>query len=104
MNLTIEVLRRTLKKIHTEFGFLPPVLHLQLDNASDNKSQLFLAFLAYLVQEGVFLKVKLSYLLVGHTHKDIDQYFSVISRSFKKIMMTIYIQHCWFFNGVNVLL
>jgi len=54
MKLTIEVLRRTLNKIHTEFGFLPPVLHLQLDNASDNKSRLFLAFIAYLVQEGVF--------------------------------------------------
>jgi len=36
------------------------------------------------------LKVKLSYLIVGHTHEDIDQYFSVISRFFKKIMMTIY--------------
>jgi hypothetical protein len=89
-NLTIEVLRRTLIKIHSEFGFLPPILHLQLDNASDNKSRLFLAFIAYLVQEGVFLKVKLTYLIVGHTHEDIDQYFSVISRYFKKVIMSIF--------------
>ena len=36
------------------------------------------------------MKVKLSYLIVGHTHEDIDQYFSVISRFFKKIIMSIY--------------
>ena len=56
MNLTIEalVLRRTLNKIHTEFGFLPPVLHLQLDNASDNKSQLFWHLLPILSKKVFF--------------------------------------------------
>ena len=73
-NLTIEVLRRTLNKIEAEKGFLPPILHLQLDTASDNKSKQFLAFIAYLVENCVFHVVKLSYLIVAHTHEDVDQY------------------------------
>jgi len=71
-NLTIEVLWRTLNKIEAEQGFLPPILHLQLDNASDNKSKQFLAFNAYLVENCVFHVVKLSYLIVAHTHEDVD--------------------------------
>ena len=79
-NLTVEVLRRTLLHIHQEKKVLPPILHLQLDNASDNKSRQFLAFVAYLVEMRVFQLVKLSYLLVGHTHEDVDQYFSIFLR------------------------
>ena len=41
-NLIIEVLRRTLLKIQEEKKVLPPILHLQLDNASENKSRQFL--------------------------------------------------------------
>jgi len=33
-----------------------------------------------LVQEKVFKKVELFFLIVGHTHASIDQYFSVLSR------------------------
>ena len=89
-NLTIEVLRRTLNKIEAEQGFLPPILHLQLDNASDNKSKQFLAFIAYLVENRVFNVVKLSYLIVAHTHADVDQYLSCCSRFFRRIMQTIF--------------
>ena len=53
-NLTTKVLRHTLNKIQHEFGFLPPIFHLQLDNASDNKSHQFLAFIAYFVQHHTF--------------------------------------------------
>jgi hypothetical protein len=59
------------------------VLYLQLDNAPDNKSKRFLAFVAYLIQKKVFKKVKLSYLIVCHTHEDVDSLFSAISRFFK---------------------
>ena len=89
-NLTIEVLRRTLNKIEAEQGFLPPILHLQLDNASDNKSKQFLAFITYLVENRVFNVVKLSYLIVAHTHADVDQYLSCCSRFFRRIMQTIF--------------
>jgi hypothetical protein len=68
-NLTIECLRRTLIKYEMEKGKLPPTLYLQLDNGPDQKSKQFLAFLAYLVECGVFHKIKVSYLIVGHTHE-----------------------------------
>lgn len=43
---------------------LPPVLYLQLDNtARENKNKYVMAFLAYLVQAGVFKEV--SYRLVN---------------------------------------
>jgi hypothetical protein len=42
-----------------------PTFYLQLDNASNNKSKLFLAFIAYLIEKQVFHTIKLSYLIVG---------------------------------------
>ena len=50
----------------------------QFDNAGDNKSAQFLAFLAYLVEKGCIDCIKLSYLIVGHTHDIMDQWFSVL--------------------------
>jgi hypothetical protein len=82
-NLTIECIRRTLLKYQMAKTSLPPVLYLQMDNASDNKSRQLFAFLAYLVEKNIFQKIKVSYLVVGHTHEDIDGYFSLISRFFK---------------------
>ncbi|XP_053398137.1 uncharacterized protein LOC128556611 [Mercenaria mercenaria] len=59
---------------------LPDVLYLQLDNCpGQNKNRFVLGFLAYLIEAGVFKKVKLSFLMVGHTHEDIDQIFSRLS-------------------------
>ena len=89
-NLSVECLRRTLIKVKAERGFLPETLYLQLDNGPDNKSKHFLAFISYLVEQKIFHKVKLSYLIVGHTHEDVDQYFSCISRFIKKVLQTIY--------------
>jgi hypothetical protein len=82
-NLQIECLRRTLLKYEAEKGQLPPILYLQLDNAPDNKSKQFLAFCAYLVEMEIFDCVKVSYLMVGHTHENIDSYFSCISQFLK---------------------
>jgi hypothetical protein len=88
-NYNVEVLRRTLLKIEELHGDLPRKLYLQLDNASDNRSAQFLAFIAFMVEMGSFDKVKVSYLIVGHTHEIIDQWFSVISKFVKKVMMQI---------------
>ena len=87
-NFNIEVLWRTLlhvaaKRVDEGRDPLPPILYLQLDNASDNKSKAVLAFCDAMVTLGVFKKIKIGFLLVGHTHEDIDQYFSVISRHLK---------------------
>jgi len=65
---------------------LPPKLMVQMDNASDNKAKVVMAFAAQLVEAGIFEEIELNFLIVGHTHEDIDQYFSVISRYFKHLV------------------
>lgn len=61
-------------------GPLPKSLYVQLDNtARENKNQLVIAYLNMLVEKDVFKKVKLGFLLVGHTHDQIDQMFSRFS-------------------------
>ena len=79
-NFSAHALVETLKKVgeHRESQgqtYLPPTLYLQLDNASDNKCRAMLALCDALVTQGVFKKIKVSFLIVGHTHEDVDQYF-----------------------------
>ena len=54
----------------------PSVLYLQLDNVSSNKNHWLLAYAAWLVHTGVLDKVKVGFLLVGHTHENITTYTS----------------------------
>ncbi|WAQ94150.1 hypothetical protein MAR_006621, partial [Mya arenaria] len=70
---------------------LPEVLYLQLDNCPGaNKNRFVIGFLALLVQAGIFKKIKLSFLMVGHTHEDIDQLFSRFSTNVRdKMIMTL---------------
>ena len=49
----------------------------------ENKNQDMFTLYAVLVGLGYFAKVYLSFLLVGHTHEDIHQRFSVILRALK---------------------
>ena len=76
-NITIQVLHRVLHDIKTKEGAIPPILHLQLDNTTkQNKGRFLMAYLAYLVQQGVIKEAYCNFLPVGHTHEDIDQFFS----------------------------
>ena len=43
------------------------------DSASDNKSNTMMRFLQYLVEKGLFQKIKVGFLMVGHTHEDIGK-------------------------------
>ena len=64
-NTNIEVLRRVLD----DQEHLPPTLVLQLDNTSqENKNSHLFAFLAELVEAGVFERIIVNFLPVGHTH------------------------------------
>ena len=66
-------------------GLLPPVLRIQIDNCGqENKNQYMFVLCAAFVGLGYFAEVYLSFLLVGHTHEDIDQRFSVISSTLKR--------------------
>jgi hypothetical protein len=63
---------------------LPSVLYLQLDNVSSNKSKVLFLYCSWLVMTGVFEKVKVGFLMVGHTHENTDQLFSRIAKLLKR--------------------
>lgn len=78
-NITINCLLKVLEDVSNDMS-LPPTLYIQADNsAKDNKNFILMGFLASLVQQNVFKKIKLSFLMVGHTHEDVDQMFSRVS-------------------------
>ena len=63
---------------------LPKKLFLQLDNsAKDNKNQYIMAFCSLLTAKKVFKEVTVGFLIVGHTHEDIDAHFSYLSKLLK---------------------
>ena len=77
-NLTVTVMQRVLQSWP---GILPPVLYVQLDNtARGNKNSTVFGYLSMLVEKGIFKKIKVNFLLVGHTHDHIDQMFSRFSK------------------------
>jgi len=58
----------------------PEVLYLQADNAKDNKNFMMSGVCELMRNMGVFRKVKLSFLPVGHTHEDVDASFGALSK------------------------
>ena len=69
---------------NTMGNFLPTYARIQADNCRrENKNIYILALCGTLVALGIFKEIQLSFLLVGHTHKDIDQRFSTISAALK---------------------
>jgi len=63
---------------------LPECLYLQLDNcAGENKNRYVFAFLSLLVAKGIFKQVYVGFLMVGHTHEDVDAMFSKFSESMR---------------------
>ena len=63
---------------------LPKKLFLQLDNsAKDNKNRYVMAFYSLLTAKRIFKEVTVGFLIVGHTHEDIDAHFSYLSKLLK---------------------
>ena len=63
---------------------LPRKLYLHLDNsAKDNKNKYLMAFLSLLTARGVSKETQAGFLLVGHTHENIDAYFSHLLKALK---------------------
>lgn len=75
----IEDLQQLLKAESTPLDMAPHLI-LQFDNCAENKNKFVFSYVSMFVQEKVFKKVELFFLIVGHTHASIDQYFSVLSR------------------------
>ncbi|KAL3675767.1 hypothetical protein R1sor_025715 [Riccia sorocarpa] len=64
------------------FNKLPPTFYMQLDNSGkDNKNWVLMAFFSELVARGVFKTVFMYFLIVGHTHEDVDAFFSKVNRA-----------------------
>ena len=60
---------------------LPPRLVIQMDNTSkDNKNHYLFGFAGMLLAERYFEEVEAHFLPVGHTHQEIDQSFSLVSK------------------------
>jgi hypothetical protein len=89
-NITIEMTRQALIDVSIllrKLGLTTPrILWLQFDNYGDNKNKEFFAYYySLLVESYCFDDIEIAFLIVGHTHASIDQYFSVIpSRAIKK--------------------
>jgi hypothetical protein len=63
---------------------LPKKLFLQMDNCvKDNMNWHLLVFLSLSIAKGVFEKVQLEFLVINHTHKDIDGSFGYVSKKIK---------------------
>ena len=68
----------------------PPTMHVQLDNyARDNKNIFVFTYWSFLVSKDISNKVIVSFLLVDHTHNDIDASFGRWSRKLHKDFPTI---------------
>ena len=65
-------------------GKLPHVLGIQVDNCGRKKKPVHVCILYCTCWIEVFYEVYLSFLLVGHTHDNIDQRFSIISGTLKR--------------------
>ena len=76
-----EILRQVLLDLDSrnELPSENPTLYLQVDNCGENKNKIMIAFLVDLVRQGIFSKIKVGFLMTGHTHKDIDAFFSIIA-------------------------
>ena len=64
---------------------LPPILNVQMDNATgNNKNRYVFGFWSLLVAKNIFLEVYVNFMIVGHTHDDIDALFERWSMALKK--------------------
>jgi hypothetical protein len=56
-----------------------------MDNCvKDNKNRHLLMFLSLLITREVFKKVQMEFLMVGHTHEDIDESFGYLLKKLKE--------------------
>ena len=79
-NVTIQAIHYILLQTKSSEGSLPKYLYLQLDNTTkQNKGRGLFAYLGLLLLFGVFERIFVNFLPVGHTHEDVDQIFSRIS-------------------------
>jgi len=90
-NLNVEVLYQTLQYMlevladpnDDRITVPPDELFIQVDGASDNRALVVFMFCELLIRMGMFDTIKMSFLIVGHTHNDIDQKFAPITKALR---------------------
>lgn len=104
--ILVDVLLRLIGK-GAEFG-PEHTLNIQADNAGENKNWHILCLLCALVEWRCFKEINLNFLMVGHTHEDIDQLFSRLSVALSKHdaatlpeMMEVFSGCCKMVDGNN---
>ena len=65
----------------------PDEFFVQIDGASDNRAVVMFCFCELLVRYGLFDRVRMSFLIVGHTHNDVDQTFAAITFQLRKAVV-----------------
>ena len=87
---------------------MPRIYNWQFDNSKENKNWVILSYAHLLVENGYADEVYLTFLIVGHTHTRLDQYFStlstaVASASFIGSPMALHnlYQHCHKSNSIK---
>ena len=82
-NIMIEVMRQCFKDLSVELENinleLPKHIFLQFDNCGENKNKYMFSYLSLLVQQNFVDVFEINFLIVGHTHGHIDQFFSTVS-------------------------
>ena len=77
---TMEAMSRMLSDLANQHGTLPLTLHIQHDGTPrEAKNQFFTAYLLLLAALQVFRQTTISFLRPGHSHEDIDQFFSQVA-------------------------
>ena len=83
-NGMIEVVRQTLldlqEMLNNNGHILPKNAMFQFDNAGEGKNKLMFTYLSLLIEREDFTEIRVNFLIVGHTHCIIDQYFSTLSQ------------------------
>jgi len=83
-NIMVEIVRQAMidlcKLLNDKQLCKPTNLWLQFDNCGENKNKEMFCYVSLLVELFLFKEVEICFLIVGHTHASIDQYFSVISK------------------------
>jgi len=82
-NLAIEIQRLAIEKLSVELEkqnlLMPRIMNFQFDNCGENKNKEMFAYASLMVELGYFDEFNLNFLIVGHTHCNLDQNFSVLA-------------------------
>jgi hypothetical protein len=83
-NLIVEVIRQVFLELKIRLALkgysLPKTAYFQFDNCGENKNKTVLSYLSMLTELKYFDLIELYFLIVGHTHTSLDQFFSVLSK------------------------